>query len=545
MRVCMRCRSLYHPGTKFCGIDGQELVDFREDPLIGQRVDRYEVVALLGRGASASVYKVLHTELQSDLALKVLHGHLGADAMYVQRFRREAQVVSKIRSPRVVSVVDFGTSEKGLTYLVMEFCTGTTLDRLIARDKMFAPARAARLTSQVAAGLAVAHRMGFVHRDVKPGNIAVETHDGKEQAKVLDFGIVRLPELESSDRLTKQGTVMGTPPYMSPEQADGRDVTDKADLYSLGVVLYEMLAGKKPFVGTAGELFYQHHHHPPPPLPIQGPIADLAYALLAKEPRDRPGSAAAVAEQAKKIELELRGEDASLDPAEAEQLAATSMSAVPTPTPTPTAMAMPQNPAAPAQETQASLFLSSESLPQTKRPPFAFLISVVAAGIIGLIAAILFWMPPGKTDVIELVEKTPSLSALEGDLAQTLERRGFSEDDLRSLPGAGEAYARWQAGRAREDGAAREALISLLAIARTAPLPEDLLIRRLDALDGRVATLGAQVKGDEFEQIKTAYLDLYRRVHGAETDPAREAAARAIRAFEQRISALAVAAPPD
>jgi serine/threonine-protein kinase len=278
---------------------------------------KYELRGTLGAGAMGTVFDAFDRMIERRVAVKVVKLPGGGDAEAIEahaRFRREAQAVSRIRSPWVVSVVDFGTSDSGLTYLVMEHCAGSPLDQIMAADKVLEPARAARFTSQIASGLAVAHKVGLIHRDVKPANVMIEDNEGKEFAKLLDFGIVRVPELDASDKLTVEGAVMGTPPYMSPEQASGQEVTPQSDLYSLGVVLYQMLSSRKPFTGSAREIFHKHNHEPPPPLAMSGPLVDLCYALLAKSPAQRPASAAVVAELAKRIEVELRGGEASLDP---------------------------------------------------------------------------------------------------------------------------------------------------------------------------------------------------------------------------------------
>lgn len=569
MRVCERCRSVYPSGTRFCGIDGAPLVNFVDDPLLGQRIGRYEVTALLGRGGCGSVYKAIHTELGSAFALKVLYGSLGGDERYVERFRREAQAVSRIRSPWVVSVVDFGTSESGLTYLVMEHCAGSPLDQILAADKVLDPARAARFTSQIASGLAVAHKVGLIHRDVKPANVMIEDNDGKEFAKLLDFGIVRVPELDASDKLTVEGAVMGTPPYMSPEQASGQEVTPQSDLYSLGVVLYQMLSSRKPFTGSAREIFHKHNHEPPPPLAMSGPVVDLCYALLAKSPAERPASAAAVAELAKRIEVDLRGGEASLDPygnatAAIPRGASAVVSSPGTPghgtpahglpvTPPPSAPAagargpITASHAAPSAEL-ASVLDVSGALPKlgTSRAPRNLLLWSVV-GALGLAAAgataLLLQEPPGPSSVPLVtpsgapVAAAAALDAAEQALVAQLQARGLQLGDLQ-LPEATRAlYTQYRAERAAGQPSASATLAALSERARTLSGGE-LAKLRLDNLDAAIAALGEKLQPAKAEELKTEYLDLYRQLQLATTDAEQAVMAEAVRRFEAKVAAL-------
>ena len=169
-------------------------MDQVDDPLIGHQLGRYHVVEKIGQGASGCVYRCRHSELDTDFAIKVLFGDLGSDETVVGRFKREAQTASKIRSPNVVSVIDFDTTPEGLTYLVMEYAEGHSLRSVIKKEGSLNPLRAARLMTQIARALAAAHRLGFVHRDVKPANIVVTQENGQEIGKLLDFGIVRIDE---------------------------------------------------------------------------------------------------------------------------------------------------------------------------------------------------------------------------------------------------------------------------------------------------------------------------------------------------------------
>ena len=296
MRACPTCLSIYTGAVEFCGLDGTRLEETDVDPLIGVTVDRYRVERRLGQGGMACVYQAQHVELGSGVALKVLLGDVASDRQVAERFRREAQSIARIDHRNVVSVIDYGTTEAGVTFLVMELLAGCTLADAIHQAGSFPPARAAAVTRQLAAGLGAAHRLGFVHRDLKPGNVMVSVEDGVEVPRILDFGLVRVIEKagDASDRLTKTGHTMGTPYYMAPEQVRGKECTPVSDLYALGAVLFEMIAGRAPFEGSASEVLYKHAMEPAPSPPAAGGLEILASKLLEKHPADRPQSTEAV-----------------------------------------------------------------------------------------------------------------------------------------------------------------------------------------------------------------------------------------------------------
>ena len=292
MFVCPKCRSIYSTESEFCGIDGTRLIESEEDPLIGLVIDRYRITARLGTGAMGYVYLGQHELLDSRRAFKLLFGELAADRRAMNRFQREAQALSKIRHPNIVSVVDFGTTPEGMTFLAMEYVEGLTLEQLLKNEGKLTSARAASFIRQISAGLAEAHKLGFVHRDLKPGNVMITKYDDTEQVKVLDFGLVAIADdAESMTRLTKTGYTLGTPRYLAPEQSQSAQVTASADLYSLGVILYEMLSGAAPFVGDMKTVIMQHLCETPPALPFADGLEVLAHSLLEKEPAHRPESA--------------------------------------------------------------------------------------------------------------------------------------------------------------------------------------------------------------------------------------------------------------
>jgi len=206
--------------------------------------ERYEIIELLGEGGMAFVYKALDKELQRFVAIKTLKPSYVSQETFVERFKREAQVASNINNPNIVQIFDWGI--EGVPYFVMEYVEGNSLTQIIAKKKQLSISDVIYIGSRVANGLQAAHSNGLVHRDIKPGNILI-TSEGR--VKVTDFGIVAIQD-ESSD-ITKTGSVLGTATYISPEQARGESVSTQSDLYSLGIVLYELLIGKPPFKGDS------------------------------------------------------------------------------------------------------------------------------------------------------------------------------------------------------------------------------------------------------------------------------------------------------
>lgn len=307
MLVCPKCGSTYTREVEFCGLDGEHLIESVKDPLIGRTIDRYRVVEAIGTGGMARVYRATHVYLEQDFAMKVLHGQIAADKSFAKRFHREAKTLGKIKHRNVVGVSDFGATDEGLLFLVMEYLVGPSLSAAIREEAPFSPVRAAGIARQLALGLQAAHARGFVHRDLKPANVILLEEDGVEVPKILDFGLVRLLEQEDGKiptQLTAHGQLFGTPAYMSPEQVAGEDLDSRSDLYSLGVILYQMVTGTPPFVGDAGELIRAHVTAPPPvPALEYGGLAPLALRLLEKDADDRLQSAGEVVEAIDRLGL--------------------------------------------------------------------------------------------------------------------------------------------------------------------------------------------------------------------------------------------------
>ena len=221
---------------------------------------RYELTHLIARGGMAQVYRARDRLLDRPVALKVLFPELSVDRAFVERFRREAQAAANLSHPNIVPVFDWG-EDGGTYYIVMEYIDGQPLSQALRSGGPMPAQRVAMIGARVADALAYAHRHGVVHRDVKPGNVLI-TND--EQVKVTDFGIARAVNTEES--LTQTGAVMGTATYFSPEQAEGGGVDPRSDIYSLGVVMYEMVAGRPPFLGESPVAVASKHVRERPPL---------------------------------------------------------------------------------------------------------------------------------------------------------------------------------------------------------------------------------------------------------------------------------------
>ncbi|HOU53673.1 MAG TPA: protein kinase [Myxococcota bacterium] len=298
MRVCPECRTRTEARTcPTCRITTVDEAALSGEDLVGRVfMERYEVLGLLGQGGMGAVYRARHLAMDAIVALKVLRRDAGQNLEAIERFYREARAASRLKHPNTIRVFDFGQSEDGQMFLAMEYLEGVSLRTEMQRVGMFPEERLLRIAEQVASSLGEAHQKGIVHRDVKPENVfLLQMLGAPDFVKVLDFGIARNL---AGDTMTRTGMAIGTPAYMSPEQARGEKVDGRSDLYSLGVMLFELAAGVPPFTsGTPMQLLLKHLHDPPPRLSelrVEGlsrEFEELVMDLLGKDPETRPRDA--------------------------------------------------------------------------------------------------------------------------------------------------------------------------------------------------------------------------------------------------------------
>src|SRR5262245_33107495 len=271
--------------------------------LTGMTLDqKYYLESKLSVGGMGTVYRAGRLLVGDRVAIKVLHPDRMADPHAVERFRREAQTASRLKHPNIVTVYDFGVSREGLNYQVMELAEGESLRSLVERHGRLSETAAAEIIRQVCAALDETNRQGIVHRDIKPENIIVRTIPGGLQVKVLDFGIAALRDVKAG-RLTRAGVVVGTPHYMSPEHCLGEELDGRSDIYSLGIVLFEMLTSVVPFDSpTTTAIVIKHVNDPPPPPRILNPkispaVESVALRALEKRRDARPQTAGEMARE--------------------------------------------------------------------------------------------------------------------------------------------------------------------------------------------------------------------------------------------------------
>jgi eukaryotic-like serine/threonine-protein kinase len=277
--------------------EGTDAAPPSEDPRIGRVIaERYRIEGLLGEGGMGRVYRAIHVHMHKEVALKILRPEMMVVPGILARFEREAIAAGRISHPNVVAATDFGRIDgDGAFYLVLEYVNGRNLRHELKAGAFTVP-RAIRIALQVCEALAAAHHRGVIHRDLKPENIMLVEQPGSDFVKVLDFGIAKLsdPVSEREDQKTRVGLVMGTPRYMSPEQGAGAAVDHRTDLYSLGIILYEMLSGQPPFGGGGvNAVLSQHLATAPPPLPahVDAAVCKVVFHLLEKDANARPSSA--------------------------------------------------------------------------------------------------------------------------------------------------------------------------------------------------------------------------------------------------------------
>jgi serine/threonine protein kinase len=313
---CPVCGEEYTGELAFCARDGTKLRSFEEafsmmedeDPFVGQLIgERYRVIKRIGEGGMGMVYLAEHEAIEKKLAIKVLKDQYAQREDVVARFQQEAKSASRVKHEGVLEVFDFGRTLDHRFYIAMELLDGRDLAFVLEKEQRLVPMRAVRIAVQVARALTAAHQKGIVHRDLKPENIFVRVgDDGREYIKIVDFGIAQL-RAEGEDasdpnakvqgrKLTKTGMIFGTPEYMSPEQASGKSIDQRVDIYALGIIMFEMLAGRTPFQGeTFMAILTAHLTEPTPSLSAtaQGgfvcspELEVVVQKALAKKPDDR------------------------------------------------------------------------------------------------------------------------------------------------------------------------------------------------------------------------------------------------------------------
>jgi serine/threonine-protein kinase len=269
---------------------------------VPEKLGKYRIIEEVGRGGFAAVYKAVDTTLDRTVALKVLAPHLLWDPTFVQRFQREAKVAANLDHPHIVTIHEVSQIE-GVYFIAMQFLEGRTVSQILETEGPLPVSRVQAIIEQIASALDYAHAHGFVHRDVKPSNVIV-ADDGR--ATLTDFGLVKAGE---GTKLSTTGVIFGTPEYMSPEQAEGKKLDTCSDIYSLGVVLFEMLAGRAPFVAdTSLTVMYKHVHESPPldelPSDLPQGVVAVVEKALAKDPADRYQSTGQMLEALRKAMAE-------------------------------------------------------------------------------------------------------------------------------------------------------------------------------------------------------------------------------------------------
>jgi serine/threonine-protein kinase len=316
LRVCPACRT---PAPKGAGwdvkcsehalafVDSRALVESSNDPLLGTTLaGRFTILSRIGSGSMGSVYRARQATVGRDVALKIVRRDRAYDPETKTRFEREARAVSRLKSPHTVTAFDFGEAEDGSWFLALEMLEGETLGERLRREKRLHWTEALRFAGDALRSLTEAHAQGIIHRDLKPDNLFLarvhEPGGERELCKILDFGIAKWVSDEGApvDQLeTLAGTVFGTPRYMSPEQAQGAPLDARSDLYSLGVLLFQMLAGRAPFIDDDAVVVMAKHIKNPPPeldeaapgIEIPAPIEAVVRRALEKLPERRPATA--------------------------------------------------------------------------------------------------------------------------------------------------------------------------------------------------------------------------------------------------------------
>ncbi len=435
--------------------------------LVGSTVaGRYRIERLLGVGGMGAVYEAEHVMMKKSVALKVLHKQMTLVKEVVARFEREAIAASRVEHPHVAAATDFGQLDDGAYYLALELVSGQSLEALMTRGALESD-RALHIAHQIASALEAAHANGVVHRDLKPENIMLSDQHEGDFVKVLDFGIAKLTsaDAEGHEKLTQLGTVFGTPAYMSPEQAMGAPADERSDLYTTGVILYEMLCGHEPFRGEGlVAVLTAQMTKAPEPLPdtIPAPIRELVMQLLAKDAANRVQTATELLQRLTELRTWLAGGVAP-----------------PVPTPSPVMAAVPTS-----QVTPSPAMAEVPSAPIASEDPPDMVPS-----------------PPGSH---ETQLDAPQLGAARTMLAIEDEPRP-SLPPLRPLPAFANLPKWWPLAAAGAGAAVLALLVVVIAVValrgRSTSLPPDAPVAATSAVNSGVAQLRAAAESGEADAI--------------------------------------------
>lgn len=298
MRQCASCLKRYDSSVEVCPDCGARLISF--NPLLGSTIEgKFRIDVQLGRGAMGTVYRATQLNLERPVAMKVMRSDILSNPVAIERFKREALAIARLKHPRIVSIYDYGVAPEVGAYIVMEYLEGRPLNAEVKAMGPLPLEQGIRWMRQVCSAVAVAHSAGVIHRDLKPHNIFLETTQDGPFVKVLDFGLAKLQRgsEEGIGSLTKSGTLVGSPPYMSPEQCEDLPLDAQSDIYSLGCVFYEMVAGRTPFVGSSPiDTLVKHMNEVPAPPSSYNPdvpsaVDAVLLKALSKHKHDRYASA--------------------------------------------------------------------------------------------------------------------------------------------------------------------------------------------------------------------------------------------------------------
>lgn len=315
-KYCPKCYAQFEQ-IDVCPEDGSTLIGQDNNPMIGKTfADRYIIQSVIGMGGMSIVYKAQHKLMDRVVAIKMLHSNIKNDHVSLERFRMEAQAASSLSHQNIIAVYDFGVTDQGEAFFVMDFLNGEDLSDLIARKGKVPYERALYIFKQVCDGLGAAHKKSIVHRDLKPANvILLKEDDGTELVKLVDFGIAKLLPASGKAQLslTRTGEVFGSPIYMSPEQCQGLELDKRSDIYALGCLMYETLTGEPPLAGESFlETLNMHVSATPksfaemvPDAKIPAALEQIIFRCMAKKPDDRPQNAEEIRDQLSALTLAL------------------------------------------------------------------------------------------------------------------------------------------------------------------------------------------------------------------------------------------------